>query len=205
MSNTTTQIPLATVALPIFLASIAGGYAVGSSDRSNTIQGLESTIKAYDNANKKNFPELLQQLVSASETLSLNAIQQERLVLSNGEIEQLNEKTSNQSKRIAKLNTEQLKYQNTIGTLQVELDKYTANTRKFTVKVGDSHEIIPNEFFIGVTYAGSTSTNVILNNKKETLNIGQSYDFMNKKAKCSIFVTDMDFEYEVGFKLVCKS
>ncbi|MEN4688815.1 hypothetical protein [Pantoea agglomerans] len=157
--------------------------------RESRISDLEKEISTYKQSNEWKLPETLNKINSASEKLSLNIDQKNKLT----RLEAESKESLIKNKELGdKLEEAKLK----LNAANQALTQLTTENKTFTVNRRDSHQIAGDLIYLSVNYVGSSNVMGIFDNKEYDLELGKSLPYSIGALNCKITLTKMSMSEE---------
>jgi hypothetical protein len=201
MSLSTSQI---TIGVTLFLASIAGSYTLGFSDRQDVISNLNNEIKNYKDLDKLNLKKLVTELKDNSGVIALT-IKERR------EKDQLSKALDDSKKNHSKASEILLEEIDSLRTSLAESDSKLLErnnlylelssiiSKKLTIKRNITHEkvstieLIPDTYYLGLSSIYSNSVVLKDDGKSINIDIGQTKEFLHSGVNCYVRLKSADY------------
>lgn len=147
--------------------------------RKDVVESLKLQVESYEKSTNWKLPEAIAEIRNASETLALLIGERKELDALRAESERLRE-VKVQLEESLKQSTEKLL------TAEENLSKILLKAESVELMEGQSAPLIKNTIYLGVTHVSSSSVHVLLAERSEYIDVGQSKKFSFGNKTCQV-------------------
>ena len=170
--------------------------------RMDYLDALKTEIASRKEASEWKVPETIKKLKLVSEKLDRQLTSLEETETLKTKNQNLERDNSNLKSSLAKAGEERTKLDDQISRLNRQLKLFSLPTKEFTLKKGESLDLIKNETILGVQYVYETSVSITINNVQESARVGFRQKIKSLNKMC-IFTLTKIAQPESTFTLTC--
>jgi len=166
-------------AITVVAALIAATAAVTWEIRKDVVEALKRQVESYEKSTTWKLPETLAEMKRTSEALSIQLAERKELVA-------LRVESAKAREEVARLEAGLKESTGKLASAQSTLDNIIRKAESVELAEGQSAALVENTIFLGVRIVTSTSTHIVLADRNEAINVGESRAFTFGSKSCRV-------------------